>query len=1123
MNDVTNWLDAFLRERDLDSPDGRPMYSYRTTADEFESLQRLLSDAEYRSGSLSGFFSGSERLFVLFAAEWWRRKYKGGAWKWSPIIDALGWTTAEYHTITGFVSSGLRYWDRPLRRQGDANAYLVSLLCEGGVPVNVLEGETSHLRKYLKAVLDDFMTFSGRGRSEFSLAESNRNLLPRSLQREGVYQLCSELVSVIYELAEHVQNRDKPVDDLNRRVPGWDSRLPFLLDSGAAGTIVNALLRQAKLRRSGVSSRLRISRRYQLGEGVLRPYAVAQLPESLAAEIIEQEIGSARGTLASRMELVLRTQARLTSVASLIRSAEDFHVYPLSAAVQRIEVSSCEWVAASVVGAGQVLGDLPVAGSEGAASGLPWVLAPMSDDMDAFELVGQGSCSSRSPTLVIAIPQGAEIVETSGVTREIPHRLSDLPDCALVEVQGSIRLKVAGGLAIRVRSGADVEEQPQFRMSGKYFASAARAGQRLFLGKPTISALKPNGYWAAVGAADVMWRYPGRDSQWISVASQEPLGSVDIRVVRDEECVWAARADVLPDEFGFSISSSDSVSEGVLHLQGVRCAVVGLPPTVHFDVTVTSEGDTAELSCVSKTGGASRVPVVLQWGDGGRCEILLPFPGRGARFTNADGAPFDSRILPLSHLTVVSAMAISFDALETFELVGQLIANDVPARQSRGLNLSCVIPRMAAGLHELALYQFARELRELFSYSTSIDAMVKLEIVSRGHVHSRCEVVQTQGELVFDSSSCRVSYTGHDEMARSDQRIGATMLSLHSFSDDSESAEQVTPDDDGRGWMVTDFPGTSLPALAALDGAIARSVRPCLVSIGESLNTDGAGLSLSAAACIVDHDARRAAYDNILSRLENEPADKDWPELQRILKLFSQVHPDALDLYDRLIEHPAIMASLVLRADADRRASLLQLEDYLPFRWWQIPLTHWLSSLEGYLGHIGIVAGEAVLDIVRNALTDNCTAIRGHDKNMQISIGLAQQLALGLEFQIKLFDVPPKTLYAALDDIVRKRVLPRLAESRKWPTLLDRKEAATELGISQSHMPWLSDDDRGFRRSFLDAPLIAAYASIEGIYLSREMRVSICAVRQFSPPEFDDMFKVAQAMFWKVHDLENQR
>ena len=74
--DPKEWLDNFLKVRGLSEPSGDPLWSYRVSDAEFEDLESnvmpdVLTGSESDSATVN-------RLFLLYAAEAWKRRYEGG-------------------------------------------------------------------------------------------------------------------------------------------------------------------------------------------------------------------------------------------------------------------------------------------------------------------------------------------------------------------------------------------------------------------------------------------------------------------------------------------------------------------------------------------------------------------------------------------------------------------------------------------------------------------------------------------------------------------------------------------------------------------------------------------------------------------------------------------------------------------------------------------------------------------------------------------------------------------------------------------------------------------------------------------------------------------------------------
>ena len=109
---IANRIEEFLRCRELERPDGRALYAYRCTAEEFSSLAEELSHTDPPCG---GGANPAIRAFVLYAAEWWQRRYDGRQWAWEPLLASIDWHLVHYPDLYGPIRDALRWWrpDRP--------------------------------------------------------------------------------------------------------------------------------------------------------------------------------------------------------------------------------------------------------------------------------------------------------------------------------------------------------------------------------------------------------------------------------------------------------------------------------------------------------------------------------------------------------------------------------------------------------------------------------------------------------------------------------------------------------------------------------------------------------------------------------------------------------------------------------------------------------------------------------------------------------------------------------------------------------------------------------------------------------------------------------------------------
>ena len=145
------WIRDFLRCRALEHPDGRALYAYRCTGQEFAALTETLEQSA-PLGNRSG--DAVIRAFVLYASEWWQRRYDGRHWAWEPLLTSIGWDSIHYPDLYEPVRSAWRWWKVDLVRLPTSIRYLGTFACQGGLPLALVGDTGSRVTQYLRAVLN---------------------------------------------------------------------------------------------------------------------------------------------------------------------------------------------------------------------------------------------------------------------------------------------------------------------------------------------------------------------------------------------------------------------------------------------------------------------------------------------------------------------------------------------------------------------------------------------------------------------------------------------------------------------------------------------------------------------------------------------------------------------------------------------------------------------------------------------------------------------------------------------------------------------------------------------------------------------------------------------------------
>ena len=199
-------LATFLSARDLMSPDHRSLYLYRVTDGEISKLRTAL-EHHAKSGRLDNPTKIMAAQFVLFAAEWFRRYFDGGAYSWDGIVTGIGATLSPQERSL-LVEQGLAWWGRSLRRSAARHRqFLLSCVLEGGFPTRLLESrEHGWLRMHLRRLVNLATTMQEPNRAVVLDRNAMRDpYVPEGFRKDEFRTLCVELAIAIAELRRDVQ------------------------------------------------------------------------------------------------------------------------------------------------------------------------------------------------------------------------------------------------------------------------------------------------------------------------------------------------------------------------------------------------------------------------------------------------------------------------------------------------------------------------------------------------------------------------------------------------------------------------------------------------------------------------------------------------------------------------------------------------------------------------------------------------------------------------------------------------------------------------------------------------------------------------------------------------------
>ena len=807
------WINEFLHCRGLDGPDGRALYAYRCTATEFDSLAEVLSHSTPDSTT-----NGETRAFVLYAAEWWQRRYDGHHWAWEPLLASIEWHI-HYPDLYEPVRAALRWWQVDLVRLPTSIRYLGTFACQGGLPLGLVGDADSRVVQYLRAVLKHTAEYRKFVDDAIDLARDQQHLLrPPTLRRDYVFRLAADLIKAVLALQNDAQGED-PISTLDQVRPGWYKTMPLAIENERARDLLTSLLHEAVQVRPPTDD-FRVERFLRRTSVGWRLGARVRLPASISAEHLARYLNVSEGDLPPRLQVRVHGD-RVRNVGLYAAQSDNFllvardtqsqtEIWDTEAAAE----IRLQFLSRDVVGEGVV----PYRGT--ALGELPWAFR---GDSNECPFIGEGSVSNRASEIIVLAPDGCTTDRVSALEASLAGESEGLDPFGRILwriTEPTAINAVHGRCVMRPSSGQAVEED--YRLEGRRCYDLESVWP-LFCGTPRLRVAKAEQAPRTVPINEVSWRQTGGEWQQRPNAS----GLWEIRHMRGGELRYLSRVGILPEQFRLSLAPGSDMSEGYLILDGAEAVKVS-EHGQEAVVTPRIEGNRVRVHVATRNAATPpvRLRLRLHWQGAAELVVKVPFPGHGGHFLR-DDKPLDGEFT-IDDLYGVRATALSPSDFRKFWVRGELKAPDLG--RSLLLIAHFCLPlrkRKSSVTHELPLIDLRSMVQLLLSSSSSGEASVVLHIVDDSHreygairVNRPVVIGGRSGELVSSS-------TGDAEVSRlceavslrdCDLRIRSIAAAMDAMLD-SEDAHRV---EEEWGFLTDsllraeDLPTTSLDLLKVL-------------------------------------------------------------------------------------------------------------------------------------------------------------------------------------------------------------------------------------------------------------------------------------------------------------------
>lgn len=1137
IEELEGWVDTLLAERSLDDPDGRPLYGYRVTQRSLDTLASPLCGALLEPEEVVLQYKRTiGAALCIYAAEWWRRNHGGGAWKWEGILSDLqapNYRPGElrYPVLQTLVESGLEFWGVDLLETGRGRGFLLTLACQGGLPLQLVRrghGQ-GRIRRYFRLLLQE-LSLPGHEQVEpVRLARRVDRALPGSLRQEVVFQLAGDLAASIRRLQSRLEGSDfaseDPIEALNQLVPGWQDRLPLRLDDNVAKALLRNLIADATEVSRQAAERIRWRRTLSRTGTSWSLQALVEVPSRLRCEALFNLFGIPQNARQpSYADLFMRSEEGVSERVARGRRAggtDDsyYRLVPLGAASSPVrgEIAAAGIqlkpggslaryaTRSALVEGGAGLSELPwvFEGPEGSLENSNSIEELKSDNGASFEFIGEGSIKTKKSSVLAVLPSGAEVEVRD--RDSLTERVGTLPRVKrdIVLCSGSILVHMPDGEEHVIKTGApDADTRSEFILDGEV-VSLDRGKVPLF-STLRMRAVSPDLGSRSIHHSSWEWR-PAHGAGWRPWRSSH-FGEGRLRV-REEGRVRADRkVRLLPPDASIKVELPKAGGQqGRLRLDGFAS---------HGPCKIVVEGEDAKQAEVKLSSDGSitvglpvrpdrdSVRLTAFWGEQ-RLSLHLPYPAEWVAFIASDGRRIrPGEQLPVNRLSGIRAMGFSLrhrPRLEARFLAPKGVTSEISGGQVWHTPVHVVPGAFDLYSVDLLATGLSEWVRERLEAAVTDQATVRLILeVPQSGTHVRKEVSVGHFDLAFDIEQdrnvlrLRRGPTGDFIETAEADRLDVSSLQLWGGEGlwgvedelEREDALEILPE-----WHLPESYGTTAEEslIFATEGSLHRAF-PYLWRPGG------------------DEDLRNN-HRLLVRQLSEMPLSPAWAtQVESLVQMLGDVPAQAFPLLRALKESPQALALSALLLPSVQQEEGWQNMEGLGFLWMAIPVKSWLDALDtiGPLMRKGTLPVEVVMPSLE-LLLERLPGLK-----IPVLRWRVRELGLGMPSELA-----ETTRLDSIDEEVRQTnraqeaVRASLTGGLKWcpvpnsSPLLQRLEHLNKRGglasglLDQRH----AVEDR--RHYVLNAPVMLGLSATEGKAMSPSEAFFIRIVRNRFPDGFE--------------------
>lgn len=718
---IRTWLNSFLAVHVAPDPppNGTPLFAYKTTTEEYRQLAELLSATSRHAEDTAAY----AQAWFLYAAEWWKRDYSGGAWAWGPVFHSLGRTAPDHAHIQELVIKARKHWGLTGDLLG-GKKYIGQVAINGGLPLRLLEAAQGSLARILKTALQHAVAHSLDKPQIYAEVESQAALLPRSYRQAMVFELLTSVVEAVKSLrAQHGLAGEKdPIKKLEEVNPRWMDQFPLAFDSNSAALLLNGLVREA------ASAGQQGSRQpFQIVRGLrfaLDGSAKLELSFEMSAAASQEGIGKAlqidHSKLPAVFQLLLRINGRDYLVGEAHLREDSVRLLPKRNEIPADLARSGVQLIASRYGSTITVTNLP--GGDALDNDEPWIFE---DCTPLARLIRAGSACVKGASAIALIPELAVVFPDEGTLEELPP--TGIEGKQFIRLPTGVTRIAYKKQSYRIRCDASAASDEGIYWQGKTLGYPS-VPELLFVDRPILRYSLPSGALATAPSTELFQKIPGKDRVSL-VSPNAGFGPCRVSWEKGNDIQSQIRAVLLPDNASVEFEAGRSALEGTVWLRNWPCrSVTSLSESISVSPQRVGQDWCLDV-CARNAVSVQSVPVKVLW-ESGEQKLTLPFPGEGAIVLDAEG-----RLLPRkSWLSIGMLLGSKVILMPNQRKSSWRIRLSLNGQSANAKQIMRTIHYGQAS--EIRLFELTDSVKQLISCVTDLDVSVSMQVLNGQTVHA---------------------------------------------------------------------------------------------------------------------------------------------------------------------------------------------------------------------------------------------------------------------------------------------------------------------------------------------------------------------------------------------------